>query len=97
MITQGKWAADVDDKTCVRSEDGYLVADCEVGLLQKPKEEQESNAALIAAAPELLAACKAMIKAFDVPQITKLNDERLIRLRSLQKAEGAIAKAEESK
>ena len=46
------------------------------------------------AAPKLLAACKELMSAFDVPLITKHNDPGFVRLRALQKAEAAIREAE---
>jgi hypothetical protein len=45
--------------------DDYSIADCSGGILARPSEECEANARLIAAAPELLEACKEALKNCD--------------------------------
>ena len=74
----------------VRAEDGTPVADVR---LDNPKEEEDANAALIAAAPELLEAAKKAldcIKGFD----TAFADGDGDKLEEVRLLEAAIAKAE---
>lgn len=66
------------------SEDGCLVADCD--KLDAPIPERASNARLIAAAPDLLAACK------DAQSELTIGEPDIRRLRDVIGA--AIAKAE---
>ena len=90
MITQGKWERRTNHlpvadyaRTLVFC-NGRQVANTLSSTIEK--KEQEVNAALIAAAPELLAACKALLNApLD-------NPDHL--LRAQRDAERAIAKAE---
>ena len=83
MITQGKWKAklytrrDSNNVRWVESEDGKQ------SICQTFKPNAEDNARLIAAAPELLAACKMGLK---LARMTNYPDEYHI--------EQAIAKAE---
>ena len=61
MIAQGKWEVsehDVNRDTVIRSEDGRIIANLEVNRYMMDDEEIRDNARLIAAAPDLLAACK---------------------------------------
>ena len=47
-----------------RDSDGYLIADCS-GATVVGYDEAKANARLIAAAPDLLAACRALCAAYD--------------------------------
>jgi hypothetical protein len=95
MITEGTVLDEIKETRCI--DFGGDVAAMVIG----DGKEAELLAALIAAAPEtkkqrddLLAACKGLLKAFDIPLIAKHNDPGLTRLRSTQQAEQAIAAAE---
>jgi len=78
--TKGEWRADIESG-CVVSDAGMI---CDVGFVNV---HPEANARLIAAAPDLLAACKELIE--NEPfGITPYFDE------ALRKVEDAIAKAQ---
>ena len=64
--TPGPWTAsmgteDDNERWCVLNEAGYLLATVENGAPGDTLETEEANARLIAAAPGLLAACKAVV------------------------------------
>ena len=84
--TKGPWRA---EKFCVWSDEKYVAA-TQTGI---NSDEQQANAKLIAAAPELLEALKALISEHqDNPE--HWFPARLIPI--INKAEAAIAKAEET-
>jgi hypothetical protein len=65
MITQGKWYKTIELSGMVQIRGGNTgtTADksiCPIGFSNCTTDEDESNAALIAAAPDLLEACKAI-------------------------------------
>lgn len=94
--TQGKW--EVSSSTLIVNEEGRVLANCcsfGIESLDLPLKECIANARLIAAAPELLEACKAIIKDHEerMAMYPKLN-EQPNRLAVMQMAREAIAKAE---
>ena len=93
MYTKGKWI--VKYKLNVESENGRHIASCGLntsGDQKKVMEENEANARLIAAAPELLEACKKALKGCSTPITQKDNEEQaLIRIeiqQAIEKSEG---------
>lgn len=87
--TKGPWHVNSRDDT-VRSKDSIRIADIDVinGEWGDNCPESQANARLIAAAPELLQACKAAL-------VTMADDDLYERCRETFKTvESAIAKAE---
>lgn len=85
--TPGKWVADreyeSDDRTFVHCA-GRAIADCANGY----GAEDEANASLIAAAPELLAALKMMVNAVGNKPVTSVDEAERIALGAIAKATG---------
>ena len=99
MITQGNWKF---ENEYIRSEIGEIIADpyCMETAKTTPN-EMEDNARLIAAAPELLAACKGFMRFAnrDLPKnaIYMIPERFLAELRDeTNKIKRAIAKAEQT-
>lgn len=70
--TPGKWEVGGHEPNCVfvnlRTDDPILIAEChsrKSGQYDTTEPEQVANARLIAASPQLLAACKAVLAYFD--------------------------------
>jgi hypothetical protein len=95
MITQGKWL--VSSSTIVCDENARIIANCNpagIPVLDVPYEDAIDNAALIAAAPDLLEACNEMLDLYvEHAEICSTPDD-CPHIAILNKAEQAIAKAE---
>ena len=90
--TPAPWHAEQnEDRLVIRSDGGTEI--CEVTgetFDEYAEEEREANAALIAAAPELFDALKAITDLIDVYSIDKpWRDARAAALRAIAKATGA--------
>lgn len=84
--TPGPWAHDSGSTLVITEE--YIIADCTAAAL--PESEQEANARLMAAAPELLEACKDALEFIDFLMHDSLVSDG--ETRNMLRA--AIAKAE---
>ena len=80
--TPGTWVANGLEVQV--ADDGWVLAE-----IVDTNDEGKTNARLIAAAPEMLAACEAMLRAFERSVIGMYPDERA----ACQFARAAIAKA----
>ena len=90
--TPGPWAV-TDDKLGVFSANmplyqNKVIANC--GAVARERAENEANARLIAAAPDLLAACQAAIEEQSIGMYGAISNECIAKLRA------AIAKATET-
>jgi hypothetical protein len=88
--TKRPWIWDGKPSAEIRNAKGEMVA--MVSLRKPSRPEIDHDAALIAAAPDLLVALKALVSVFDAPTVGKLTPERLKR--ELGSARAALAKAE---
>ena len=82
--TQGPWGVMQGD--LIYAKGGRFIADCERTPFEKrpapPDKEDHANALLIAAAPDLYEACKALLRDGDMPEIIEAIEE------AIAKAEG---------
>jgi hypothetical protein len=91
--TPGPWRAEIRDLTASTDDGrlcfvGYIVAgDRELAVLYSDT-DRETNARLIAAAPELLAACKLAVEAFPIDQFGEAERRRELCRKAIAKAEG---------
>ena len=85
MYTKGEWTVD-PDYDWVRSEDGRVVANC-TGY---DRDEQRANAHLIAAAPAMYEALKAVDKYFTTGFPDNMRRKRI----AVEMLDEALAKAE---
>jgi hypothetical protein len=85
--TPGPWVAETSGlPLAVTTEDGRHLA-----TVYPSRDEGRANARLIAAAPDLLAALRTMVDAFNVKDI-----DPLVAFASIERARAAICKATES-
>jgi len=95
--TPGPWHTGAFGNQIVYAADGWAVANAQVNHHQhKGFEEMQANASLIAAAPELLEACVAMIEwdAREEDHAVDFHARMMLCKAAFQKARAAIAKAE---
>ena len=85
-FTPGPWRISLPDECVVVDRGGYDIADCSALYESEPK-QCEANARLIAAAPDMLEALKAIIDADERGQGVRFAE-------AMEAAERAIEKAE---
>jgi len=98
IITQGKWEIDLGHRFAVNCGKKHIAMvnvftdkDTEVSVCE---EEGLSNACLIAAAPELLTACKELTKLLNQESLLPMLDLKEVQI--IRKAEAAIKAAEKT-
>lgn len=87
--TPGPWSATANSTDVFTKKDGVFVAKCYDSILGAGVKECQSNAQLIAAAPDLLEACKALVEKYDDSTNNPLRKQH-----EIEKAKEVIAKAE---
>ena len=92
-FTQGEWSVEYDGSIVMN---GQIVSGA-IGIDGSTQEEKKANSMLIAAAPELLEACRQMMRWFEVEDDHSQMPEFMDRINLCQQVEilasAAIAKA----
>lgn len=87
--TPGPWHVGMRPGPMIYAKDGGWVARCDLSLMS----DQAANARLIAAAPDLLAACEAMLDYEDMDYTPSHKDRMFMRDRAITAARAAILAA----